>query len=116
MRADMARMFDVRRSRSAASPSASARSWALLSMTVSGVLSSCEASATNSRCRSQARATGPTAQRAKSRLRPRKARKARAPMNRQFSTRFSMTLRSLDMSAKTRYSVPRVQTRQKRRP
>lgn len=37
-------------------------------------------------------------------------------MNRQFSTRFSMTLRSLDMSAKTRYSVPRVQTRQKRRP
>ena len=108
----MERMFSLSRERSAGSPSASPSSWALLSITVSGVLSSCEASATNCLCRSQASSTGRTAQRASSRLTTRKAVKLSAPMSRLFFTRLAMTLRSLDMSAKTMYCVPRAQTRQ----
>ena len=61
--------------------------WALLRITVRGVLSSWEASATNCRCCAQAFSTGRTAQPASRMLRARNTRKLAAPMARQFSRR-----------------------------
>ena len=74
---------------------------ALVMMTVSGVLSSCEAAATKSFCSRQAFSTGRTAQRERATLSARKARKPSAPMTAQVRTRPASVACSLDMSAKT---------------
>ena len=92
------------------------RSSALVMMTVRGVLSSWEASATNCFCWAQARSTGPTAQRARSRLMPRKAMKLTAPTSREVPSRFFRVVRSLEMPAKMKRTSPGRAARQKRRP
>ena len=74
---------------------------ALVIITVSGVFSSWEAAATNSRCSSQARSTGRTAQRERAALMPRKARKPSTPISTHVRLSPESVARSLDMSAKT---------------
>ena len=79
---------------------------ALVIMTVSGVLSSCEAAATKSFCSLQARSTGRTAQRERAMLGARKAAKPSAPMTAQVRVSPARVARSLEMSAKTTQSRP----------
>ena len=87
------------RSRSSWGPRSSS---AVVEITVRGVLSSWEASATNCRCCCHTCSTGRTAQRERATLMPRKQRKLSAPMARQLFTRLFRVARSLEMSAKTR--------------
>ena len=71
-------------------------------ITVSGVFSSCEASATNCRCCIHAVSTGLTAHRESRMLMPRNTRKLSAPMKPQVPSRAFSVARSLEISANTR--------------
>ena len=85
-------------------------------MTVRGVFSSWEASATNCRCCCHAVSTGFTAHRASSQLMSRNTAKHSAPIRRQVSMRLDSVACSLDMSAKAMRSPWGVTLRQYRRP
>ena len=98
---DMVRMLPANRSRSVSEQSGDLSSSALVVMTVSGVFSSWEASATNCRCCSHARSTGRTAQRARAKLMPRKTRKLMMPTRAEVRMRLFTVACSLEVSAKT---------------
>ena len=80
-------------------------------MTVRGVFSSCEASATNCRCWSHALATGRTSQRASSRLMTKNTARAAALAMASVRMRLCSVVVSAEVSAKTTRQLVRVTTR-----
>ena len=98
---DMVMMLSTNRLRACSSYSGSCKSSALVRITVRGVFSSWEASATNCRCWFHAVSTGFTAHLANRKDSPRNTAKLSTPMITQVFVRLRMVVSSLDISTKT---------------